>query len=45
MIVKIVGGLAKLSFLGAGMAAVTGPWDYTQQAKADDYDFFPRLAT
>ncbi|WP_299791379.1 hypothetical protein [uncultured Marivita sp.] len=38
MVVKFAKGLAKLSFLGAGTAAVIGLWDYTQQAKAADYD-------
>jgi hypothetical protein len=39
MIVKFAKGIVKLSFYAAGVAAVAGVWDYTQQAKAAEYDY------
>ena len=39
MIVKFVKGIVKLGFYAVGVAAVAGVWDYTQQAKAAEYDY------
>lgn len=39
MVVKMVRGLFKLGFYAGGLAAVVGTWDYTQQAKAAEYDY------
>ena len=39
MIGKLVKSIFKLGFYAAGLCGVVGTWDYTQQAKAADYDY------
>ncbi|WP_439121657.1 hypothetical protein [Marivita sp.] len=39
MIVKLVKNLVKLGFYAGGLGVVVGVWDYTQQAKAAEYQY------
>ena len=39
MIVRFVKGIVKLSFYAVGIGAIAGVWDYTQQAKAVEYEY------